>query len=261
MKFDFHKLKRDTLGGVLLHLFLALAALLLLGILYFYAYLPSATNHGESITVPDIEGKPVSELEDFLDKKSLRYEVNDSSYSSEYPPLTVLKQYPRAGAKVKEGRKIFVSINRLHPPTVPVPNLVDGSVVNAEAVLKSNELKRGRIELVPGPFFNVVKEMKYQGHTIAEGVRVPKGSVIDLVVMDGGGNLNDFSVLGLSLEDAKVMIFGSNLNLGKVNVEGDTTGTEAVVIRQKPAPGENIHIGDVVDVWIGKPENDEPQDQ
>src|SRR5882672_2185392 len=145
MKFDILKFKRDTLGGMLIHLLLAFAALVLIAILYFYAYLPSSTNHGMSITVPDVEGMQISQLEDFLVKRNLRYEVNDSSYSSEYPPLTVLRQYPPAGAKVKEDRKILISVNRIDPPTVPVPDLVDGSVVNADAVLRSNELKRGRI--------------------------------------------------------------------------------------------------------------------
>jgi beta-lactam-binding protein with PASTA domain len=201
----------------------------------------------------------LSQLEDFLVKRNLRYEINDSSYSDDYPPLTVLKQYPHAGSKVKEGRNIFISINRLDPPTVPVPNLVDGSVVNAEAVLRSNELKRGKIELVSGPF-NVVKEMKYQGHGIAAGERVPKGSVIDLVVMDGGSK--DFDApdyTRMSLEDAKVVIFGSNLNLGKVVIVGDTTGG-GVVIKQKPEAHENIKVGDVVDLWIGKPDTTVPDD-
>ena len=165
MKFSILKFKRNTLGGVIIHLLLAAATLAVLSIVYFFAYLPNTTNHGQSITVPNIEGMQLGQLEDFLIKRNLRYEINDSSYSEEYPPLTVLKQYPHAGAKVKEGRNIFISINRLEPPTVPVPNLVDGSVVNAEAVLKSNELRRGKIELVSGPF-NVVKEMKYKGHVI-----------------------------------------------------------------------------------------------
>src|SRR5690606_2536033 len=130
-------------------------------------------------------------------------EINDSAYSEDHPPLTVLKQYPHAGAKVKEGRNISISINRLTPPTVPVPNLVDGSVVNADAVLKSNELRRGKIELVSGPF-NVVKEMKYQGQVIEASERVPKGSVIDLVVMDGGSkNFEAPDFTGKELEDAK----------------------------------------------------------
>jgi beta-lactam-binding protein with PASTA domain len=260
MKFSIFKLKRNTLGGVLIHLFLAAVLLTGLSILYFFAYLPKTTNHGQTITVPNIEGMQLKQLEDFLVKRNLRYEINDSSYSEDYPPLTVLKQYPHAGAKVKEGRNIFISINRPEPPTVPVPNLVDGSVVNADAVLKSNELKRGKIELVSGPF-NVVKEMKYRGQVIAPTERVPKGSIIDLVVMDGGSK--DFEApdyVGLSLEDAKVVIFGSNLNLGNVVIVGDTTGG-AVVIRQKPEANENIKVGDVVDLWIGNSDTSIPDDE
>ena len=248
------------MGGVLIHLFLAASVLVGLCVLYFFAYLPNTTNHNQTITVPNIEGMQVSQLEDFLVKRNLRYEVNDSSYSQEYPPLTVLKQYPKAGSKVKEGRNIFISINRLEPPTVPVPDLIDGSVVNAEAVLRSNELKRGKIELVSGPF-NVVKEMKYQGHVIKATERVPKGATIDLVVMDGGSP--DFETpdyAGLSLEDAKVVIFGQNLNLGNVVIVGDTTGG-GVVIRQKPTANENIKVGDVVDLWIGKSDSTIPDDE
>ncbi len=261
MKFDVRKFKKNTLGGLLIHFLLAGCIVATLCVLYFFAYLPNVTNHGQSITVPNIEGMQINQLEDFLIKRNLRYEVNDSSYSAEYPPLTVLKQYPHAGSKVKEGRNIFISINRLNPPTVPVPNLIDGSVVNADAVLRSNELKRGRIELVAGPF-NVVKEMKFEGQVIAPLERVPKGSTIDLVVMDGGSpDFESPNYVGSTLEDAKVVIFGSNLNLGNVVIVGDTTGGEAVVIKQKPEPNENIKVGDVVDLWIGKSDTPVPDDE
>jgi beta-lactam-binding protein with PASTA domain len=94
--------------------------------------------------------------------------------------------------------------------------------------------------------------MKYQGRTIEAGEPVPKGSVIDLVVMDGGSSTFEApDYLGLSLEDAKVIIFGSNLNIGAITLVGDTVGVEAVILKQKPAPNENIKVGDVVDLWIG----------
>lgn len=266
MKLDIRKFKTDTLGGLLMHFLLAGGLLLLLLLLYFYWYLPSTTNHGEAITVPSIEGMQVNKLEDFLVKRSLRYEVNDSAYSADQPPNTVLKQFPQAGSRVKEGRKIFISVNRRTPPTVPVPALVDGSIVNADAVLRSNELKRGSIELVPGPF-NIVKEMKYKGNLVQAGDQVPKGATIDLVVMDGGstnGELRSPDYLGQSLEDAKFVIFGYNLNLGDVHLVSDTTGG-GVVIKQKPAPNENIKVGDIVELWIGKPGTevsaDDPNDQ
>lgn len=266
MKLDFKKYNRNTLGGVLLHLLLACCLLMIMAVIYFFVYLPNLTNHGETITVPNIEGMQVVQLEEFLLTKDLRYEVNDSSYSSEYPPLTVLKQYPHAGAKVKEGRKIFISINRTNPPTVPVPNLIDGSVVNADALLRTNELKRGRITLVSGPF-NVVKEMKMGGVKIEPGVRVPKGSVIDLVIMDGGKlEFEIDNMVGQEFEDVKTYLLGANLNLGKVIVEGDTIGEPPVVLKQMPEAGENIKVGDIVDLWVGKPgtevsDEDEAEDE
>jgi len=260
MKFDFKKYNRNTLGGLLLHLLLAFSLLMLVAVIYFFLYLPNFTNHGETITVPNIEGMQLTQLEEFLLTKDLRYEVSDSSYSAEYPPLSVLKQYPHAGAKVKEGRKIFISINRVNPPTVPVPNLLDGSVVNADALLRTNELKRGKITLVSGPF-NVVKEMRMGGAKIEPGVRVPKGSVIDLVIMDGGKldfDLDD--MMGQEFEDVKTYLLGVNLNLGKVTVVGDTTGEAPVVLKQMPEAGENIKVGDIVDLWIGKPGTEIPEE-
>ena len=260
MNFNFrNNLKANTVGGLLLHLFLALAIFILLCVFYFYAYLPHVTNHGESITVPSIEGLPITKVQEFLASHDLRYEVNDSAYSADYPPLTVLKQYPAAGAKVKENRKIFVSVNRKNPPTVKMPDLIDGSLTNAEAVLRGSELKRGKIRLVRGPFLNVVKEMQIDGNKVVPGVLVPKGTMVDLVVMDGGSNkLPTPNVLGFTYEDAKVNILGSNLNIGDIKLLGDTTG--GIILKQEPTPGEIIMVGEVVDVWIGKEGTEIPEE-
>lgn len=249
MAFNFKKYS-STLGGVLMSIVLAVGSLFIIMILYFYVYLPQVTNHGETITVPNAVGMNYHELEDFLGNLDLRYEVGDSTYSGNYPPLTVLKQYPPAGAKVKENRVIYVTLNQLMPPNVPVPDLIDGSLIDADAVLRSNELKRGHVELVHGPF-QIVTGMKYKGHPIEPGERVPKGSVIDLVVMDGG--VRDFAtpdLLGKEWKDVEVEVLGSDLNL-EINVVGDTTGVVSVVLKQKPKAGEKILIGDIVTIWIG----------
>ena len=261
MRFNLKKYT-STLGGLLISILVTSGTVFLLMIMYFYVYLPSITNHGETITVPNIEGMKIEQLEEFLLTRNLRYEVNDSSYTEKYPPLSVLKQYPAAGAQVKENRVIYISINRITPTTVPLPNLVDGSLINAEVQLKSNELKRGRIQLIRGPFPHVVKEMKYKGEKIEPGTRITKGSVIDLVVYDGGSDsLPCPYVTDLSLEDAKVAIFGSNLNID-IEVVGDTIGTvEVVILKQKPEANENIRVGDIVKVWVGKKGTTVPDDE
>src|SRR6478609_6522522 len=153
-------LKDNTLGGLLINLAIMLCVLLLLAMGYFYIYLPNSTNHGETVMVPDLKGMEIEKLDSFLTEHKLRYELNDSAYSADFPPLTVIRQFPKEGASVKENRKIYVSINRVSPPTVPIPDLVDRSRINAEVVLKSNELKKGRIIFEPSPFLNLVKELR-----------------------------------------------------------------------------------------------------
>lgn len=246
------KYNNETLGGLFIHMAAAALLLILLCILYFYAYLPNITNHGETITVPNVEGQSFDKASRMLEEHDLRFEVSDSSYSSDYPPLTVLKQVPVEGTKVKEQRKIYLSINRLTPPTVPMPDLIDGSLINADAVLKGSELRRGKIQLVRGPFLNVVKEMRIHGKTVAPLTRVPKGTVVDLVVMDGGSDtLPTPDVIGMTIEDAKIPLLGSNLSIGNIHIMGDTVGVKAVILKQNPAPQENIKVGDIVELWVG----------
>jgi beta-lactam-binding protein with PASTA domain len=247
-------LRSGTLGALLVNIGIAITTLFLFVISYFYIYLPGSTNHGESITVPDLTGMRFDELESFLSEHELRFELDDSTFSEEYPPLTVLRQFPKAGSTVKENRIIYVSVNQVTPPSVPLPDLVEGSRINAEAVLKSNQLKRGRIHLQASPFLNMVIEMRYQGHKAEPGQRVPKGSVIDLVVGDGRGPSDMIlgDLLGDSYEHALFKLEGWNLHLGRVEIpdDVDTTGVMPYVWKQYPPSGDSVRVGDPIDLWI-----------
>ncbi len=251
------KLHTDSLKGFLAQFLIFLALAIGGTLVFFYVYLPSVTNKGETITVPDLYGMKLEEMEDFLTKRNLRYEINDSTYSDEHEPLTILKQYPKPGSKVKENRKVFISVNRVTPPTVPMPELVDRSLRNAEAVLKSNELKRGKIDYVPSEFFDLILEMKQGDRVLKAGDFVSKGSIIDLTVGSGNnsGSLKAPKLVGLELDEALFYIRGSRLEPGIITVEGDTTEQKSVVIRQEPQEGSTVRFGDLVDLWI-VPESD-----
>lgn len=244
--------KIESWLDVLKHVGLALGIGLLITLFFFYVYLPATTNHGESITVPDLVGMPLSELDEFVVDRDLRYEVSDSSYSPEYPPLTVLHQFPKAGSEVKEKRKIFISLNSTTPPTTVMPNLVDKTVQNADLILKSFELKRGRITTKPDAFRNVLEQ--YIGEDLVEpGTRIPKGSVINLVIGDGHG-ITQFempSLLGLPLEEAEVIIKGNSLNVGIVFNQDDNTPVNYVIVKQSPLEGNFVRVGSEVDLWLG----------
>ena len=247
------KLKIDSFKGVLVHLGIILGIGVSLILFFFYIYLPSATNHGETITVPNVTGMHIDDLEDFLVKRNLRYAINDSAYTNDSPPLTIVNQFPSPGKQVKENRVIYISINRVNPPTTRMPNLVEGSLKNAEAVLKSYELVRGKVLWQPDPAFNAVLEQRYNGKVVEAGKLIPKGSVIDLVIGDGRGKvtwrLDDLR--GNNLNDSKIYLLGAGLELGDVTYEIDSMDRSGVVIKQIPAPGRTVRMGQQVDIWIG----------
>jgi beta-lactam-binding protein with PASTA domain len=248
--------RSDSPGHIIKHIiFIGLVGFVLV-LVFFYFYLPVVTNHGESITVPDIVGLEYTDLEEFLTDRDLRYEINsDSGYSSEYPPLSVLKQYPESGQKVKENRKIFLTLNAINPPEVRMPNLVDGSLKNAEMVLESYGLIRGEIIYEPDPARNAVLDQLYNGETIREGTQIPKGSLIDLVVGDGIGRqiFEMPDAVGLDVEEAKILILGSSLNVGEIFYMDEEEEIPGTVINQRPESGVMVRIGRSVDLWVAGP--------
>lgn len=259
--------KVNSLKDVLIHLAIVIILGATLLVLFFYVYLPNTTNHGETVTVPDLEGIHQDDIDEFLTKRNLRYEVlADSGFTAEYEPFTILNQYPAPGSKVKENRKIFLTLNAINPPKVKMPDLVDGSVKNAQLVLESYGLERGNIKYVPDLAQNAVLEQKYEGKDIEPGTFIPKGSKIDLVVGDGLGNtvLEVPDVKGMDLEEAEFIIVGSGLKVGSVLfqdpslsgqnarevIENASPGERYVVARQNPTSEQKVRIGEEIDIWL-----------
>lgn len=240
------------------NLFVNLLIIMVLGLgltlIFFYVYLPAETNHGETITVPSVVEADYADLENLLADKDLRYEVNDSIFDSRYPPLTVLRQFPKAGTKVKEGRKVFVTLNKHEVPTIPFPPFKDKSLTHVKAVMSNLDFKLGKIRVRTGPHFNLVLEIQYEGEPIEEGQLIPKGSKLDIIITDGYGRqkFNIANYFGLEFDEAEFSIKGSDLNLSPLNLPQniDTTGKDMFVIRQDPLPGTEVTIGEYVELWL-----------
>ncbi len=268
--------KPTSIKDFLLHLLILLGGSALIVIIVFYVWLPVNTNHGETITVPDIQGMTVNELEDFLGKRNLRFEPTaDSSYSPNHPPLAVLRQVPAPNTKVKENRKIYVTLNAEKPPKVRMPDLIDKSLKSAMMTLKSYDLNLGEIKYVPDEFFNVVIEVRSRGQIVLAGERIEKGSPIDITVGNGFGNtiFQSPNLIGLDKEEAEFVIIGSGLKVGKIrNTDKSLAGFNAVdslgndiieyrdispgtVQNQYPRAERRVKIGDPVDIWIYKPDS------
>lgn len=246
--------RANSFADVVKHLVIILVVVFLLLGFFFFGYLPSTTNHGETIPVPKVTGMTLPEVEDYLDDRDLRYFVADSSYNPGIKPYVILTQDPAPGARVKENRKIYISVNMKNPPIIKMPKLIDGSLKNAQMILKSYDLMVGEIKYVPDLAQNAVLKQLVKGKEIKPGDPVAKGSVVDLVVGDGEGN-TEFevpNVVGMPVDEASVLLVGQGLQIGSINYVQEAGKANGTVVRQRPEAGEGamIKVGQLVDIWV-----------
>ncbi|ARS36079.1 penicillin-binding protein [Pontibacter actiniarum] len=246
--------KANSFLDVVKHLLImgVIVAALILG--FFYYYLPSTTNHGESISVPKITGMQLQDADALLEEQSLRYFINDSTYKPDQKPFEILTQDPAPGAKVKEDRKIYISVNMKNPPMIKMPKLIDGSVKNAELILKSYDLRKGKITYVPDLQQNAVLKQFVGGREVKPGEMVPKGALVDLHVGDGLGN-TEFempSVVGMPVDEASVLLVGQGLQIGNIIYVQGSDEPNGTVLKQRPFAevGAKIRVGELVDLWV-----------
>ncbi|MEH6537630.1 MAG: PASTA domain-containing protein [Psychroserpens sp.] len=167
------------------HLGLAIIALLVVLFLTMQ-WLKSTTNHGEFIKVPNLKGKTLETVKIELDDKDLVMEIQDSAnYNPKYPKFSVIEQYPKAGAQVKEDRKIYLTLNPSGYRKVPVPNIVRRTFRQAKPTLETLGFEVGNVSYVDDIGKDEVIAIKYKGETIKAGELLPLTSKIDVVLGNG----------------------------------------------------------------------------
>jgi beta-lactam-binding protein with PASTA domain len=140
------------------------------------------TQHGETVEVPDFKSKKLTELDNFVKGKDIRYQVIDSIYAPNEAPGTVLRQDPEPKTQVKRNRTIYLYVTGLLPPQVEMPKLVDRSERQAISMIESYGLKLGKITQVKGDCNGCVLSQNIKGTEVAPGTMVNKGTVINLSI-------------------------------------------------------------------------------
>ena len=149
-------------------------------------WLDSTTNNGEFRTVPDLTGKSIKVAEIELEKEDLVLVVQDSAnFNPKYPRFSVIEQDPVTGNKVKENRKIYVTLNPSGYRKIMVPDLTQRTFRQAKPALEALGFEIGKTTYVDNIAEDVVLSLQFKGKAIAPNKTLPKTSVIDLVLGNG----------------------------------------------------------------------------
>jgi beta-lactam-binding protein with PASTA domain len=217
------------------------------------------THHGEAKTVPSVTGKTLKQVQQLLETDGFDLVIQDSVYYDSLPPSMVIKQVPEADAVVKVNRTVYVTVNRIVPPDVPMPNLIGYSFRNAEMILKNMGLKLGDTSFKADFAKNSVLEQSYNGRSISPGTSIKMGSPVSLVIGSGIGNA-DMAVpklIGLTYDEAKILLETNGLIVGSVIPDPLVKDTaSAFIYKQSPLSrtedGFKVRIrpGQMIDVWL-----------
>lgn len=148
-------------------------------------YLHIYTNQEQKIEVPNLVGLTVEEVKIVLDDKMLDYALLETgSYNPKIPKEAVLEQLPVPGQIVKEKRKIYITINPKGYASSPIPPFYGRTKKEIEQLIINSGFLVGEYEEVED-IGTVVRGLKFKGKELISGDKLPKMSVIDIIIGDG----------------------------------------------------------------------------
>jgi len=157
-------------------------------VFFIMKWLNFSTNHGDFETVPDLTGKSIDVAKIELEENNLVMKIQDSAnFNPKYPRYSVIEQDPKPNAQVKENRKIYITLNPSGYRKIEVPNSIIGKTFRqAKPTLEALGFTIGKTTYIDYIGKDELRVMKYKGNRIKPGTKLPKTSVIDVVL--GNGN-------------------------------------------------------------------------
>ena len=176
--------KRGNLLRLLIHIALMLITFIIILMLVF-RWFNTYTRHGKYIEVPSVTGLSQEEAESLLTAGKLKSEVSDYQFDRNMTPGAVIKQQPVAGAHVKDGRTVYLTVNSGKEPLRTVPDVADNSSLRAaESRLRIEGFRLTDPVRIDGDL-DWVYEIRYGDSAVSAGTELPEGSLLTIVAGNG----------------------------------------------------------------------------
>ena len=155
-------------------------------LLILVLFLRLSTRHGNFVIVPDLIGKNIQEFESQLNELDLQFIISDSgNYNPDFKINSVLDQLPKANSKVKQGRKIYLTLNASDFEMIEIPKITRITVRQARKTIESLGFVFGEIEYVDDIARGEVISISHEGNELNEGDLLKRTSIIDFKLGNG----------------------------------------------------------------------------
>jgi len=249
--------------GCILHILLMIVFIALCFILLNW-WLKVYTNHSQQLVLPKYEGMPLEEVVGDAKSKTFEIVITDSIHLVGIPGGQIIKQNPQPQSKVKEKRKIYVTVTKFNPDKISVAKLPVLYGENYER--KKRELllgfelisaERGRV-FDRGPVGHIM-EVWYEGIKIIsrdekkDNVELDKGSTLYFVLSQQNlGMTNVPNLICMKFEEAVLTADVNKIGLRVELEDSRFDPNDCYVAIQTPQydPHSIMQMGDSILIYL-----------
>jgi aminodeoxyfutalosine synthase len=234
--------------------------LLLMGL---YVGLKRGTRLGSTIAVPNFLGMNIEEAYALADENDLNIVVRDSIFDVDLPGGAIVDQLPRLSTvrdvTVKPGRKIYVTTNAYNRRMVDIPYVAKQTLRQALNQIERSGLTISKLSYEPDMTSTDYVLAQYVGRKEilpTTNGKYPVGTGVTLKVSYRRDESSVYvpRMVGLSLQQAKHVLWDSGLNVGKIVYDesvGDIISQrKARVYRQSKGLGTTLKRGSEVTLYL-----------
>ena len=248
----------------LLYILIFIIAAVTLTMLWLRFY----TNHGQKLDMPEYVNTHITEAMKDAEKKSFEIIVNDSVHIVGRKGGMIIDQNPKFGAKVKENRKVYVTVTKFNADKIKLSDLPP--LYGNDYDQKRKELNYQDINTVVDDFRfdrgepNHILEVLYNGKVVInkdvvmEDIEIEKGGTLHFILsQQTGGKMKIPDLKCQTVAKARFLLEHSRFKLGEINAQGIDDIENAYIISQSPAidadnPDLLIEMGTVFTVTVSE---------
>lgn len=223
-----------------------LAGLVAVGIIVDQLILPAIVGASDVVTVPPLSGKPIEQARAQLEQQGLVLVTPREQYSDKIPKGRIMSQLPYAGAQVKEGRRIYVTVSK-GIETVEMPDVRGQLMRDARLSLMRLGLALGDVHYESS---DSIPANRIMAQGIRPGTAVPYGASCSIVISKGATSSMVPDVRSMSLDEATSVLIQRGFTLGNVEYRPSTAFMVNTVVDQSPAPETSVPPGTPIDLTV-----------
>jgi len=228
---------------------LMIIAAFFVGVVIFNSIiLPGLVGRGDVVIVPDLEGLSLGLAEERCGDAGLAVMVVGNRYSDDVPEGYVIQQDPSPDEGLKGGRTIRIVVSSGCKMEV-VPDLVNRSLRQAELLLESARLRRGRVARI---FDHEEGETLVVSTSPSPGSEVPRSSTVDILLAMRGEPREYLmpDLVGMDLPFVKDRLERMGFQVSRVVTRKEGDKFPNTILSHDPPAGSMIKEGGAIELVV-----------